>query len=540
MENLRSKVAKKTANFMRVAQQPPAPPLPDAAPGGAAPAPRAPARPAPAPGVPGAPPPLAAPLPPPSPVDKLDKQVEQNKMQEVKLDKVEQAVTKNNEQMESLVDAIVDMKQVMETTLLGEPGMDDKLRKLKEKQKENQQTSDEFGLDKDNLIVSKEEGNMATAAIELRQARKQRLASDLKHRPEKYSPEGLKFEDAEPENKKYKQDVPAPQITKVKKDETPDLFRIALDLSDDESKWSVVDKQTEQVLFEISKTEENAEGFNTEAFARAVIADMKALGIKSALQKHGAVPMLPMLDKDDLKDGPGPKGLGLGPKGPGGPLPDKKLDGPKDLDKKPGLGIKPDKDKLLDLKIVKKDLPMKDDLKDELKKEESSEQPIDLVSPQAKQAEQDIRRRFMRAFRLALSAQQKNLIDNPLKAAWFTTLSSMGVENPQLVIESTFTNAALDQFEVALQKADEYLNMNDEAFIETESTIGDFRTSVPEVEPVVPATRQSALAMQERAKRASMVVSTASDSESTDRSAAIAQALPMPKLAGISRFANRR
>lgn len=531
MENLRSKVAKKTANFMRVAQQPPAPPLPDAAPGGAAPAPapKAPARPAPAPGAPGVPPPPAAPPPPPSPTDKLDKQVEQNKMQEVKLDKVEQAVTKNNEQMESLVDAIVDMKQVIETTLLGEPGMDDKLKKLKEKQKENQQTSDEFGLDKDNLIVSKEEGNMATAASELRQARKQRLANDLKHRPEKYSPEELKFEDAEPENKKYKQDVPAPQITKVKKDETPELFRIALDLSDDESKWSVVDKQTEQVLFEISKTEANAEGFNTEAFARTIISDMKTMGVKQAMQKHGAVPLLPMLDKDGPKD--------AGPKGPGGPLPEKKLDGPKDLDKKPGLGLKPDKDKIPDLKIIKKDLPMKD----ELKKEESSEQPTDLISPQqAKQAEQDIRRRFLRAFRLALSAQQKNLIDNPLKAAWFKTLSSMGIENPQLVIESTFTSAALDQFEVALQKADEYLNMNDESFIETESTIGEFKTSVPAVEPTVPATRQSALAMQERAKRASMVVSTASDSDGTDKASAIAQALPMPKLAGISRFANRR
>jgi hypothetical protein len=532
MENLRSKVAKKTASFMRVAQQAPAPP-PPAGPGGA-PAPRAPMPPPPAPGgaAPAPPPPAGA--PPASPRDmaeqNVQKQVEKDKMQEVKLDKLEQSVTKNNEQLESLVDAVVGMKEIMESTLLGEPGMDDKIKKLKEKQKTNEPTKDEFGLDEDKLIVSKEEVNMATAAKDFRQARKERLASELKHRPEKYSPEGLKFEDSDPENKKYKQEVPAPQITKVKNDETPELFRIALDLSDDESKWSVVDKTTEKVLFEINKTEANAKGFNTAAFARAIIADMKAMGLHAAMEKHAALPFPPMGDEKE------------GPKGLGGPLPQKKEDLKEKLMEKkpglpggkPGLGLKPpgdkgDKlDKLPELKIIKKDLPMVD-------KEEKEGCGAPLHA-----SEKDVRRRFMRAFRLALSAQQKNLIDNPLKAAWFKALSSMGVNNPQLMIESTFTNAALDQFEVALQKTDEYLNLSDEAFIEAESTVGDFNTKITDMEPMETPRRESARAMQERAKKASLIVTTASDSDGQDRAAAIAQVLPTPKLAGISRFANQR
>jgi len=110
---------------------------------------------------------------------------EKDKAQGVKLDKVEQAITQNNDKMESLVDAVVEMKQVVEQGILGEPGMDDKLKKLKEKQKNNEMTSEEFGLDDDKSIVSKEERNMATEAKELRQDRKGRLAGDLKYHSDK-------------------------------------------------------------------------------------------------------------------------------------------------------------------------------------------------------------------------------------------------------------------------------------------------------------------------------------------------------------------
>lgn len=536
MDNLRSKVAKKTASFMRVAQQAPTPPPPPAegpapgAPPGAAPkAPPRPPAPGMAPGAPGAAP--APPAPPPSPSEQM---AEKDKAQGVKLDKVEQAITQNNDKMESLVDAVVEMKQVIEQGILGEPGMDDKIKKLKEKQKNNELTSDEFGLDEDkSSIVSKEERNMATEAKELRQARKGRLAGDLKYHTDKYDPEGLKFEDVEHENKKYKQEVPAPVITKVKKDETPELFRIALDLSDDESKWSVVDKPTEQVLYEIQKTDANSDGFNTEAFARAVIADMKSLGVEAAMQKHGALPM--MLDK-------GPAG---GPGGDKGPMGDKVPEKLKNL--KTQIGDKEDdvkdsmkdalKDKILKKddkpSIIKKDLPLAD-----MKKEEAV---TPSLQGSAKQAERDIQRRFLRAFRVALSAQQKNLIDNPLKAAWFRALTAMNIDEPTRLIEATFSQAALDQFEVALNKAEEYLALSDEAFIETESTVGDFRTTLPTEEAAVePSVRQSAAtAMRERAKKASMVVSTASDADASDRASVIAQALPMPKLAGISRLARR-
>jgi len=533
MDNLRSNVVKKVANFMRVAQPvPPPPPPTDAAPPGAAPMPpKAPPRPPMPGGAPGGAPPGGAPAPgaapPPPPISPAEQGAEKDKAQGVRLDKVEQALTQNNDKMEALVDAVVEMKQIIEQGILGEPGMDDKLKKLKEKQKKNEMTSEEFGLDEDKSIVSKEERNMATEARELRQARKGRLAGDLKYHSDKYDPQGLKFEDADHENKKYKQEVPAPVITKVKKDETPELFRIALDLSDDESKWSIVDKPTEKILYEIQKTDANSEGFNTEAFARAVIADMKTLGIAAAMKKHGALPM--MLDKGPI-GGPG------GPGGDKGPMADKVPEKLKNL--KTQIGDKENdvkdsmkdalKDKVIKkdkggpLNLIKKDLPLSD-----LKKEESL------------QSNADIQRRFLRAFRVALSAQQKNLIDNPLKAAWFHALTSMNIAEPTRLIEATFSQAALDQFEVALNKAEEYLALSDEAFIETESTIGDFRTTAPAEEAVEPAIRQAAVAMRERAKKASLVVSTASDSDASDRALAISQAVPMPKLAGISRFARR-
>lgn len=543
MDNLRSKVAKKTAQFMRVAQQAPAPPPPpaDAAPAPGAPMPpRAPARPPAAPpAAPGAPAPAAPAAPAPTPRDmaeqNVQKQVEKDKMQEVKLDKVEQALTQSTEKIDSLVDAVVDMKQVIEKTVLGEPGMDDKLKMLKEKEKDrNKLTAPEFGLDDtDKSIVSKEERNMATEASALRQARKERLeAGDLKYHSDKYNPEGLKFEDVEHENKKYKQQVPAPEITKVKKDETPELFRIALDLSDDESKWSVVDKTTEQALYEIKKTETNAENFSTEAFARAVIADMKALGIAAAMAKHGALPL--DLGKPDA--GKPPMGSGKPEDKPG--LKEDIKDKTKDLGdamkpKGPGLGPKgPDKGDKGPLELIKKTLPLPKG--DDLKKEDAL--PLSLAS-----TEKDIQRRFLRAFRVALSAQQKNLIDNPLKAAWYRALTAMNIDEPTRLIEATFSQAALDQFEVALKKAEEYLALSDEAFVETESTVGEFKTVAPEAEGNAPesAVKQSAAAMRERAKKASMVVSTASEADAADRASMIAQALPIPKLAGISRFAKR-
>jgi len=288
-----------------------------------------------------------------------------------------------------------------------------------------------------------------------------------------------------------------------------------MDLADDESRWTVVNKATEEALYVIPKTKANAEGFGTEAFARAVIADMRKLGLEDAMKKHRAMPM-PLLDKVlDKKDGPKPD---LKEK-----LEEKKEEKKeeKNEDKPSGLPA---------LKLLKKKGPED--------KEEKEELPKGKPPFMASEAS-NFQRRFMRAFRLALSAQQKNLIDNPMKAAFYQILSSLSVAEPTKVIEAAFAKSAADQFEVAIVKAEEFLGMTDEAFIDIEASIGKLNTSIPEDDEQGFAPTAGAKVLRDRAKRASMLFSTASESDSTDRSAAIAQALPAPKLAGISRLARQ-
>lgn len=524
---LRSRVAKKAANFVRTAQQAPAPVPPPPPGAGAPPPPGAPKPGGPVtPGAPGgAPMPPAAP-PAPGPRDmaeqNVQKKIEDEKRQEQQVTKLQETVDKSTQTLETLVDAVVQLKQVVEKGVLGEPDMEDKFEELREEKKEEKdrkKSPEEFGLDEKNLIVSKEERMATEAKGDLRQARKERLASELKYHGEGYDPKGLEFEEGGQENKKYEQKVPAPVITKVKKDEIPDLFKtVAMDLSDDESKWTVVNKTTEEALYVIPRTEANAEGFETEAFAKAVIADMRKLGLEDAMKKHEAMPM-PLLDKVlDKKEGPGP-GVKDGPKS--------------DITEKLKLKKDDDAKGLPPLKLLKKEGP---------EKGEKEDKPKDLppMMGNDQMEANNFQRRFMRAFRLALSEQQKNLIDNPMKAAWYQILTSLNVAEPARVIEAAFSRSALDQFEVAIARTEEYLKMNDESFISMEAAIGDLKTTAPDESDVdAPLPAAASKALRERAKRASLVLSTASEADATDRSSAIASALPTPKLAGISRLAKQ-
>jgi hypothetical protein len=136
-----------------------------------------------------------------------------------------------------------------------------------------------------------------------------------------------------------------------------------------------------------------------------------------------------------------------------------------------------------------------------------------------------------------LSAQQKNLIDNPLKAAWYEVLGGMGIPDATNMIEATFARAAAEQFEVALNKTAEYLELSDEAFVDVEAQVGEFNTMPPQTEDEHYTEERQArsAALRARASRGSLPFSSATDS-TVDDADRIFNAAPKPKLAGISKY----
>lgn len=521
MSGVRKKVATKTKGFIRKAQQAPAPApqggpaMPKVndpgapaggAPGGAPPAPKPPA------GGPGG----GAPAAPPAPKDPAA-DVDHMKREEAKMEKLTESVDKLEDKLDTLADALIEMKDA----LLGD-SKKDKFDEIKEEDDDvDDVSSDEFGIDKDNLVLSnKKEAEMPTAE-ELRAARKQRLAKGKKKAEE------LTFEMDEAPNKKYKQQVPSPTITKLKK--APEdwgqyrMSAMSLDLNASGDTWSLVNMETGEVYYTIASNEDTAENFATEEFAQAIIKDMHELGVDAAMGKHAALPF----EKED-KPCDGPDKLRM-----------------KKRDKKPMPFRKEKKEE----KEEKEDV---DDADDMPVKMGAAEDPVEQAvgeEPEVEEADveesegitaSDYHRRFMRAFRLALTAQGKNLIENPLKAAIYHVLAELNVDNPGAWVESIYAQAADDHFEVALSKTDEYLELSDEALIETESMVGDMGVSEPvaedddDADSLRPVGRK-AEELKRRARASSMPFSSATTHQ-TDRFSEINSALPTPKLAGIGRF----
>jgi len=517
MDGIRKKVSKKTSGFIKKAQQAPAPQVQPALPKMVDPG---------APGVPGGapPPPKApggAPMPPPPP--KPAEEVE--KKEERALTKLTEQFTQLEEKVDTIADTLVELKD----SLIGD-GKKDKYKELQDRSETvKKPTSEEFGLDKDSLVGTEDE--MPKSAEDLRVARKRRIAEELE------------FHEHNPPNKKYKQQVPAPQVTKLK--DAPEdwgqyrLASLALDLSASQKEWSLVNTDTGEVYYKLSACETSPENFATEDFAQEIIKDMKEIGVEAAMQKHGAFPF--EKDEDMPVDMPGrdKKPLDLKKdKKPFGDKVDKKPFGDK-LDKKP---MKPSMKPPMKPLMKKVEVPGEED---ELEKESASDDPVEQVfaAEQIVTATQEItasdyHRRFLRAFRLALSAQQKNLVSNPLKASFYDVLADLGIENPQMIIESAFARASDDHFEVTLSKTEEYLDMSDEALIETEAMVGGIDVVVPQQREAsfVESENPRIEALKLRARQSSLALSTATDTDPTDRFSELANALPRPKLAGVSKF----
>jgi len=569
MHGLRARIAKKATRLVKAQAVPPgAPPAPapaappalgapPPAPGGAPMAPRPPGRPpmgAPpgAPGVPGA----------PKPKEEIEQDVEKDirkqKESETKINDLDEKVTAIGDQMEGLTKSINKLVNTMQKGT-GEPT--DFEKKLDEvKDEEDGLSSSEFGLGNtdDSLIVSKEGHTMSIDKAKLRKARKDRLQA-----------KELTFELKEMPNKKYKQQVPAPTITKLK-DEPEDwgqyrlkASNMAMDLNASGDEWTVVDKHTDQVFYTIKPTADTKEIFSTREFAEAVINDVRVLGLEAAMDKYAALPM-EFLKKKKEEDGgdAADEGLGMGK--------DKLRFKPK-----PKMQMKPKEDKKMPPFLKKKKEELPGDMDEEAcgmsakqaqEQEDSGSTEGEAVETEAVETEateaaeaieteaveeeaaeesqeataslSDIQRRFVRAFRLALSAQQKNLTDNPLKAAWYATLKSLDVPNPEKVIEATFARAAAEHFEVALIKTAEFLDMSDEAFVEMEAQIGELRTQPPKTAAEVETEtyHEKAAALRLRAHNASLPLSTASSADPTNFADQIQSALPKPRLHGVNRL----
>lgn len=394
--------------------------------------------------------------------------VEEEVKEELKKEKKEEATLDTiKDVLETIVEALEDQKKVLEKSLLGKTEEEEDFDEFKEKEDlegEEEFTPEEFGINPEELIVSREE---KMTAAKRRQKRKARLYKHAK----KARTLSEEFEEDKAKKKTFKPSAPAPSITKVKSDETPTMFKLAelaLELNDSKDKWTVLkaSEEGETPIYEINKKEE--ENFATEDFANKIFENMKENGVEATLKSYGA---------------------------------------------------------------------------EEFKGIERKKEVEPIQDEEEKKTIGDYKRQFNRAFRLAISAMDKNLIQNPLKGAFYDMLTDVGLDDKTAknVIEAAFAKGAIDHIETALAQTDKYLDMSDEALVETESTIGDLRTKAPEfeggegVEEDTPEFSSRAEAMRKRAAKASLPISTESASDPTDRVAILFDALPKPKLSGISR-----
>jgi len=451
---LRKKVATKARKIIRAQEKgSPIPKITDEGPtGGGEPTPKAPIT----PGAPAEPAVDKGEL-----EDEVKKEIKDEEKEEATLDTIKEV-------LETIVDALEDQKDVLEKSLLGKTEDEGDFEEFKDEdnmENEEEFTPEEFGINPEELIVSREENMTANKRRKARKARLYKNAKSARTLSEEFELDKAK-------KKTFKPVAPAPSITKVKSDEIPVMFKmaeLALELNDAKNKWTVLHTAADGVekpIYEINKT--NEENFETEDFGNGIFETMKEKGVEPALAAYGAETITNLTKKEEVR-------------------------------------------------------PIEDE--------------------EEKKTLNDYKRQFNRAFRLAVSAMDKNLVQNPLKGAFYEILTDTIDLDPKVamhVIDSAFSKSAIDHIETALAETDKYLEMSDEALIETESAIGELRTKNLEVSSedvdVTPQFSDRAEAMRKRATKANLPISTDSASDPTDRVEALFNALPKPKLAGISRL----
>lgn len=350
-----------------------------------------------------------------------------------------------------------------------EEGHED-LEDLKEKEEEKEDkevTPDEAGLEAPEMVA-------ATAAKDDLGGHDKTVADD--------------FEKDKSDKAQQKLEAPAPQITKVKQDkDLPAMLKLAdLAFEQKADKCIVIDasdEKNERPVYEIPNV--NGED-NFSSFVEGLIKRMQTEGVDAVLQAVGAV---------ECTAEPAP----VAPTAPA-------VDAPKPEEKKPELPKAP-----APVTVAEK------------KPEEKEEVKTPVVKAS------DIQRKFVRAFNLAITALNKNLITNPLKKAFAAKLDSLGMDESEIVrvVESAFAEGAKEHFASALAQTEKYLAMSDEAFVETEAMIGELNV----VKPQVTASRDlddEANELRARASRNSLPIVTNSE-QPAERKDLLREALPKPK-----------
>jgi len=485
---LRTNAAKKLGSFIKSAQQVPAPQpkVTDMGPEGA-PAKQPVAQP-PQQGAPAIPPP-----PKGAPKEDIEKKVEDKvvdeKLEEERLKSLE---TKLDEFSEETVDVLTDIKDVLEKSLLDEDDQDDELEDYKDKQNDLEEEDisvDEFGLEPESLILSNEEETMTAS---LRNARKARLAKVAEYGDGNSKTLSEEFNYETDKKKRSGPKAPAPQITKVKKDEIPKMLKVSdlsFSLNADKTAWDVLDKD-DQPIFTIDKPDELPEDeFASRDYVASLVKGMKHAGIKKTLVAYKArVAECGAVDKDDMK------------------------------------------------KMKKKD-----------KKED------DKVGAKANTASLiDIKLKYARALKLAMTAMNKNLVNrgvHPIKASMYEMLVKVGGLQPDVasgVIEAGFRSNADEFIDLVIDQADKYMDMDDTAFVEYEAAIGETETQIPEASDDMDDTAfmsQRAASIRKRAAQGSVPITTHTDAPAQveDKVSRLSAALQFngasPKLAGIQKHA---
>ena len=359
----------------------------------------------------------------------------------------------------------------------------DELKEDKEEELDEDVTPDEFGVNVEEQLASKEskkedeeDEEEESEEDEEDEKEEKTAASDLK--PSETLDE--EFNKAKSDSTQYKQNVSTPQITKVKEDALPEMFKLAdLVLEFDESKCQLKNANDETVALYEMDTDKVTDS-ERQQFAKDFVDHAVNNGIEATLQRFNA----------------------------------KKVDSLKEKD----------------TKKVKEMTKLNDEI------------PADTMFDVKKIAEDEYKIKHRRAQKLVWTAMNKNLLGegNPIKAALMNKfVDDLKIDAKQAAeaIELAFAGAADEYFDLQASKVDQFLSMNDEAFLQVESTFAGTNIRIPEMtidasslthEEVNP--QQKAKDMRIRAARGSLPLSTQTNSNpEAEYRSRIADAMPKPQ-----------
>lgn len=361
----------------------------------------------------------------------------------------------------------------------------DDYKEEKEDELDEEVTPDEFGMDIDQALATKETDKEATKEEDDKEDKedkkeemKEEKASVTAASDKMSETLSDEFNKDQSDKNQYKQNVVTPQITKVKEDEIPEMFKLSnVVLEFEGTNCNLKDANDESVsLYTMDIGSENDP--EREQFATDFIYTAKKNGINEALKKFNA----------------------------------KKVDSLKEKDPKK-------------IKEITK-------LNDEI--------PADTLFDVKKIAENEYKLRHKRAQKLVWTAMNKNLLleGNPLKEALLEKLSSCNMDEKQALeaIEIAFASAADNYFSIQTSKIDEYLSMTDESFLQWENVVTGSNIRIPEIEVDASSLmnehktpKQKAKDTRKRAAKGSLPISTQSSSSAEeDYRNKLLDAMPKP------------